>query len=117
MMKTIPLMLAMLLATPAISAAESFEHVLEGRTLYRLQVEGLVCAFCAYSVEQKLQAVAGVEYVDVDLERGRVMVGVAPGHELNETEIRQLIENAGFRLTSMEIRPMSREELIGTEKE
>lgn len=116
-MKTIPLMLTMLLATPTLSAAESFEHVLEGRTLYRLQVEGLVCEFCAYSVEQKLQALAGVEYVDVDLDSGRVMVGVAPGDQLDETEIRELIEDAGFRLTSMERRPMTREELSGAEKE
>lgn len=83
--------------------------------MYRLQVDGMVCPFCAYSVEQRLQAVTGVEYVDVDVESGRVLVGVRPGHRLEETQIRKLTEEAGVRFEDQERRPMTHEELKSPE--
>lgn len=91
------------------------ETGLEGRTLYRLQVDGMVCPFCAYSVEQRLQALAGVEYVDVDVESGRVMVGVQPDHRLEAAQVRKLIEGAGFQFKGLERRPLTRKELRGVE--
>lgn len=110
-MRTFLFAVALAMAISASGVAADSESVLEGRTLYRLQVEGLACAFCAYSVERSLQAVAGVEYVDVDLDSGRVLVGVEPGHQLDETKARDVLNSAGFHLKSMEIRPMTRDEL------
>ncbi len=110
-MKKVLFIAVIMAILPFKSFAANPEHALEGRTLYRLEVEGLVCAFCAYSVEQKLQAIAGVEYVDVDIDSGIVLVGVKPEHELNENEVRRLLEAAGFRFKTMERRPMTREEL------
>lgn len=114
-MKTVLLIAVLLSVVPAAGFTADIEAGLEGRTLYRLQVDGMVCPFCAYSVEQRLQAVAGVEYVDVDVESGRVLVGVQPGHRLEETQIRKLIEEAGFRFEGLERRPMTREELESPE--
>lgn len=109
-------MAALILAAVSVPViAAGGETGLEGRTLYRLQVDGMVCPFCAYSVEQRLQGVSGVEYVDVDIESGRVMVGVQPGHRLEEERVRKLIEDAGFRFESLERRPLTREELRGPE--
>lgn len=105
------LTIALLIAVPALAFAAGAESALEGRILYRMQVEGLVCPFCAYNVEQKLQAVSGVEYVDVDVESGRVMVGVGPDHNLAQARVRALIEEAGFQFKGMERRPMTRKEL------
>jgi len=42
---------------------------------YQAQVEGMVCAFCAYSVDKKISALPGVVAgsVDVDLKKGEVV--------------------------------------------
>lgn len=87
---------------------------LQGRNLYRLQVEGMVCPFCAYNVERTLQSTTGVEYVDVNLEAGRVMVGMAPNHQLERQQAKAVIHEAGFTLESIDERPMSRDELRNT---
>jgi len=61
-MKRVVLIAALLLAGPAASPADDQmrDMGLKGRTLYRLQVEGKVCPFCAYSVEQRLQGALAV---------------------------------------------------------
>ena len=42
--------------------------------VYQANVEGMVCAFCAYSVSQDVAGLPGVDAdsVDVDLENGKV---------------------------------------------
>lgn len=105
---------ALILVAASVSViAAGGETGLEGRTLYRLQIDGMVCPFCAYSVEQRLQGASGVEYVNVDIESSRVIVGVQPGHRLEEERLRKLIEDAGFQFKGLERRPLTRAELRG----
>ena len=42
---------------------------------YQAQIKGMVCAFCAYSVNKNISALRGVdaESVDVDLKNGEVV--------------------------------------------
>ncbi len=67
-------------------------------SVYELKVDGLACPFCAYGIEKKLGAIAGVETVDVDLKEGRVIVTMAEGTVLTEEIARRAVTDAGFTL-------------------
>ena len=55
-------------------------------------VPGMHCAHCTASVTEGLEAVAGVEGVDVDLETKLVVVR---GEGLDDASLRAAIEEAG----------------------
>ena len=65
---------------------------------YALEVEGMVCSFCAYSVSKQLRSLDGVvgHSVSVDLERG--MVTLQSEKMLQTTRLGELIQAAGFQL-------------------
>lgn len=70
--------------------------------VYKLRVDGLACPFCAYGVEKKLGAVAGVQHVDVDIGSGTVVVTMAEGAALDEPAARKAVKEAGFSLRGVE---------------
>jgi copper chaperone CopZ len=57
-------------------------------------VLGMHCAHCEAAVTEELEAVGGVEGVDVDLERKLVVVR---GTALSEDALRAAIEEAGYQ--------------------
>ena len=65
---------------------------------YDLEVNGMVCAFCAYNVSKQLGTVDGVvpDTVDVDLESGRVRL--QSGKKLDRDQLADLLLTAGFNL-------------------
>lgn len=62
----------------------------------RINVSGLACPFCAYSVEKNLNKVPGVDNVTVDLATNLVLVVMKAEHTVDLGEIKQAIINAGF---------------------
>ena len=56
-------------------------------------VPGMHCGHCKASVIEELQAVAGVDQVDVDLDTKRVTVS---GTGLEDATLRAAIEEAGY---------------------
>ena len=69
-------------------------------TLYELRVDGLACPYCAYGIEKKLNAIDGVERIDIDLEKGLVIVNVAEGVKLSDEQMTRLFDDAGFTYRS-----------------
>ncbi|MGQ0586543.1 MAG: heavy-metal-associated domain-containing protein [Gammaproteobacteria bacterium] len=63
---------------------------------YRLEVKGMVCQACAYSIEKRLRKIDGVEDVRVHLEPGHVVVRMKDGTQLTEGQARSATEDAGF---------------------
>jgi copper chaperone CopZ len=65
---------------------------------YELEVNGMVCAFCAYNVSKQLRTLDGVvaDSVDVDLDKGRVRL--QSGKKLDESQLADLLLTAGFKL-------------------
>jgi copper chaperone len=57
-------------------------------------VPAMHCGHCERAVEEEVGAVAGVESVDVDLERKLVVVR---GDSLDDRQLRAAIEEAGYR--------------------
>lgn len=82
---------------------------------YEMRVDGLACPYCAYGIEKKLKAINGVENLDVNLDAGIVRVDVIDGIELNEADMKQLFNDAGFTYRSMKITHLDRDQ--ATEQE
>jgi len=72
-------------------------------TQYIMRVDGLACPYCAYGIEKKLNAIDGVQEIDVDLNTGIVQVDVADGVVLEEDAMQQLFRDAGFTFRSMKV--------------
>lgn len=75
--------------------------------VYKLRVDGLACPFCAYGVEKKLNAVKGVQRIEVDIASGTVTVTMAEGASLDEAAAKKAVKDAGFTLRGFEPAPAS----------
>ena len=73
----------------------------------KIGVEGMVCDFCAQSIQKVFLKQAGVEKVDVNLDIGKVTVKMADVFEDNEDgisdeRIKQLFLDAGYDVSRIE---------------
>ncbi len=68
---------------------------LAGKTVYSIRADGLACPYCAYGIEKKLNALPGVKFTDIDLEKGVVTVE-AFDVTLDDAQLKQLFQDAGF---------------------
>lgn len=80
-------------ATKNIAACEDIRHI---------QVNGLVCDFCARALEKvfgKQDAVAGIT---VDLDKALVVVTMKPGQIMDKATLTSLITDAGYSVVAIE---------------
>ena len=75
-------------------------------TQYEIQVNGLACPFCAYSIEKKFSKIDGVQNVNVELEAGKVFVDTADGVQLTEPQMIKLFKEAGFTYKGFRATPL-----------
>ena len=73
----------------------------------KIGVEGMVCDFCAQSIEKVFLKQPGVEKVDVNLEVGKVTVKMADVFEddedgISDERIQQLFLDAGYDVSKIE---------------
>lgn len=66
-----------------------------------VDVNGLVCDFCAQSVKKVISKEDGVENVDVDLTAKTVTIDVAEGKDVTNEKITQLIKDSGYDITGI----------------
>ena len=73
-------------------------HAVAEQLKYELEVNGRVCAFCAYNVSKRLKILDGVvpDSVRVDLDNGRVKL--RSGKRLERSQLADLFLTAGFNL-------------------
>lgn len=71
----------------------------------QMQVDGLVCAFCAQGIEKKLRALPQTAEVYVNLEQHLVAVALKPDQDLADELLRQTLTEAGYT-----VRDISRSE-------
>ena len=72
-----------------------------------VDVEGLVCDFCAQSIQKVFLKQAGVERVDVNLDIGKVTVKMADVFQddedgISDERIKQLFLDAGYDVSKIE---------------
>jgi len=75
-------------------------------TQYDLRVDGLACPFCAYGIEKKFTKTEGVDSVDINLQKGLVVVKTDDGKTFSEDNLKEIINDAGFTLKSMTEKPL-----------
>ena len=71
-----------------------------------IDVQGLVCDFCAQSIDKVFSKQVGVEKVDVNLNNGRVTVKMADVFEddevgISDKTIIKLLQDAGYEVTAI----------------
>lgn len=97
-------LLAASLSFTAIAAADA------PRTI-EMQVDGLVCAFCAQGISKKLGKLDATDEVLVSLESGLVAVALKPGQDIADAELRGTLTEAGYSVKAIERRDESLEQL------
>jgi copper chaperone CopZ len=92
-MKLLPTVLISLLLTAAASA--------QGATI-EMNVNGLVCAFCAQGIEKQLRKFPATADVVVSLEHKLVAVALKDGQDIPDAELRRALTNAGYTVKTIE---------------
>ncbi len=89
--------LLLLLAAPmsAVALEEAPESV-------RVEVNGLVCAFCARGIRNTFNREAATADVLVSLENRLVAVEFKPGMSLSDDEITKRLVDSGYNVVSIE---------------
>ena len=67
-----------------------------------LNVNGLVCDFCAQSVKKIFGKEEAVQKVHVDLGKGQVRVDLKPGKKMDDTTLEKLVRKSGYSLVSID---------------
>ena len=67
-----------------------------------VQVNGMVCAFCAQGIEKKARALQQTEDVYVNLKQKIVAIQVKEGQALATDTIKSLIQDAGYDVKQIE---------------
>jgi len=66
-----------------------------------IDVNGLVCAFCAQGIEKKLRAFPATDDVVVSLEKKLVAVATKPDTDIADDEIRHALTDAGYAVKAI----------------
>jgi len=91
-MNRLILLLGLMVASPGLLATER---------VYQANVEGMVCAFCAYSVSRDLAGLPGVDadLIEVDLDDGKVTFQSA--EPVSEETLLSIFEKTGYRVSGL----------------
>jgi copper chaperone CopZ len=98
-----PLAIAPAAAQTAPVAQQAAQQAAGERITVR--VNGLVCDFCARSIEAMLGRRAEVAGVTVDLDQAQVRVVLRPGRTLDDATLRRLVTDSGYAVAGIERQP------------
>lgn len=70
-----------------------------------IRVDGLACPYGGYGIEKQFAQRRGVTETSIDLERGVVIVTVAPDIRFSDRELERIVHQAGFALGAIVRRP------------
>lgn len=80
----------------ALSAQTGFAETV------KLKVDGMVCGFCASSIEKKMRANKATADVYVNLENKIVAVSEKSGQKLDDATLKAQIADAGYEVKAIE---------------
>src|SRR6201987_6018937 len=66
-----------------------------------MNVNGLVCAFCAQGIEKQLRKFPATADVVVSLEQKLVAIALKDGQDIPDAELRRALTNAGYTVKSI----------------
>ena len=85
------LMFAALAAASSLASARTVE----------MEVNGLVCAFCAQGISKTMKAFPAADGVYVSLEHRLVAVHLKDGQDIPDAALRKAITDAGYKLVAV----------------
>lgn len=91
MRKFILLLCVAALGLPQFAAATTIE----------MEVNGLVCAFCAQGIEKKLRTFPATVDIVVSLEKKLVAVATKDGQDIADDELRRALTDAGYTVKAI----------------
>jgi len=97
-------MLMVFLMTASVQvAAKVGGATLKNKAQYSkvVTVNGMVCAFCANSLQKKFKKEKKVKNIAVDLESKKVMVEFKKGKRISDKKIKKMITASGFNVVSI----------------
>ena len=68
----------------------------------KIKVDGMVCGFCAASIEKKMRAEKATADVFVSLANKIVAVSEKPGQKLDDAKLKAGIADAGYEVKAIE---------------
>ena len=66
-----------------------------------IDVDGLVCEFCAVTLEKSFAKKTEIQSVKVDLEVGKIFITFTDGNNLSDEEITDIIINNGYNVAKI----------------
>jgi|DEB0MinimDraft_6_1074348.scaffolds.fasta_scaffold147069_1 copper chaperone CopZ len=66
-----------------------------------VDVSGLVCEFCAVTIEKNFKEKDEIEEVNVDLDQKKVFLTFKDGKDLSDEEIDDIIKNNGYNVVKI----------------
>ena len=93
-MKTLRILIVLITVLNIGSLVAKNENIL-------VDVDGLVCSFCAFSIEKKLGKNKKIKKVKVDLEQRKIRIRLNPGQKLSDQEIRGLVKDSGYNASKI----------------
>ena len=82
---------------------EKFVVDLENHQVAIISVKGMVCDFCARGIQKTFKKNNDIDKIDVDLEKGKVLLAFKNKATINFEEISTKIQSNGQTAVSMEI--------------
>ena len=76
-------------------------EVLAGASV-RLKVDGMVCPFCAYGLEKRLEEIASIDAVLIRISDGLVQIRTKEGQDLTDEALTDAVRKSGFSLREIE---------------
>jgi copper chaperone CopZ len=81
----------------SISAfSESKNNECAKKNLVNVDVNGMVCDFCARALEKVFSKKKEVTAIDVDLDNGKISITFNDGASLDDSLIKKLVTNSGY---------------------
>ena len=91
-MKFKAMLFAALIAVTSVASAKTIE----------MDVNGLVCAFCAQGIEKTLKGFPATAGVFVSLEHRIVAVQLKDGEDIDDASLTKAITDAGYKLVAIQ---------------
>ena len=95
------LLAALLLGVSSLASAKTIE----------MDVNGLVCGFCAQGIEKTLKGLPATEAVFVSLEHRLVAVKLKDGSDVDDATLRKALKDSGYTVVAIHRTEHSLEQL------
>ena len=94
------LTVAMVLALSGFSTAPVFAT--ESTSKVKVEVNGLVCDFCARALEKTFKKMGSVEDISVNLTTKIITIDLKEGSKLTDTDIKKAVNDAGYAIKEIQ---------------